>query len=99
VLGSAIPLPKVKPDADLDADEADTNNESVDQANERLVGVAAAVWNCFTRAWQRRLRRGRWSGETGRRRCGYGLGAREISFGGGSSQDWSEGRGEERTGM
>jgi hypothetical protein len=48
VLGSAITLPKVKPDADLDADEADTNNEGVDEAKERLVGVATAVWNCFT---------------------------------------------------
>jgi hypothetical protein len=73
-LGRAITLP-LEPDADLDADEADTNNEGVDEAKERLVGVAAAVWNCCTRAWRRRLRRDRQSCETGRRRCGYGLGS------------------------
>ncbi|KAJ7806177.1 hypothetical protein B0H13DRAFT_2486632 [Mycena leptocephala] len=99
-LGSAITLPQIKPDADLDVDEPDTDNEGTDEAKERLVGVAAAVWSCFTRAWWRRLRRGRRSGETGRRRCGYGRGAREgaISIGGGSGQDWSEGRSDERTG-
>jgi hypothetical protein len=75
VLGSAITLTKVKPDADLDADEADINNEGVDEANERVVGVTAAVWNCFTRAWWRRLRRDRRPCETGRRRCSYGLGS------------------------
>jgi hypothetical protein len=35
-LGSAIILPKVKPDADLDADEADTDDEGIDEAKERL---------------------------------------------------------------
>jgi hypothetical protein len=92
-LGSAITLPKVKPDAYLDADEPETDNEGVDEAKERLVGVAAAVWNCFTRAWRRRIRRDRRSCETGRRRCIYGLGSS-----GGSGQDWSGGRGEERAG-
>ncbi|KAJ7861477.1 hypothetical protein B0H13DRAFT_1900497 [Mycena leptocephala] len=82
-LGSAITLPKVKLDADLDTDEADTNDEGVDEAKERLVGMAAAVWNCFTRAWRRRLRRGRQSGETGRKGVVMSWGAREgaISIG------------------
>ncbi len=63
-LGSAMTLPKVKTVADLDADEGDTDNKGTDEAKERLVGVAAAVWNCFTRARRRRLRRDRWSCET-----------------------------------
>jgi hypothetical protein len=37
-LGSAVALPKVKPDANLDTNEADTDNEGVDEAKERLVG-------------------------------------------------------------
>ncbi|KAJ7868331.1 hypothetical protein B0H13DRAFT_1897168 [Mycena leptocephala] len=80
--GGAIALqlaPEVEPDADADADQADTDEEGlgVNEAEERLVGVAAAVWNCFRRTWRRRIRRGRRSGETGKRRCSYGLGARE----------------------
>ncbi|KAJ7806174.1 hypothetical protein B0H13DRAFT_1929758 [Mycena leptocephala] len=35
--GSAITLPKVKPDAELDADEADTDNEGVDEAEGQAV--------------------------------------------------------------
>jgi hypothetical protein len=41
VLGSAITLPKVKPDADLDADEADADEEDVNEANES----AQARWD------------------------------------------------------
>ncbi|KAJ7861480.1 hypothetical protein B0H13DRAFT_1900500 [Mycena leptocephala] len=57
-LGGAITLPKVEPDADLDADEPETDDEGIDEAKGRLVWVATAVWNCFTRAWWR-LRRDR----------------------------------------
>jgi hypothetical protein len=41
VLGSAITLPKVKPDADLDTDEADADEEDVNEANES----AQARWD------------------------------------------------------
>lgn len=71
-LGSAITLPQIE---DLDADEADIDNDGVNKVKERLVGVAAAVWNCFMRNLWRQLRRGRQSGETGRTRCSYGLGS------------------------
>ncbi|KAJ7807582.1 hypothetical protein B0H13DRAFT_1928933 [Mycena leptocephala] len=93
-LGSAITLPQIEPDADLDADEPDTDNEGIDGAKERLVGVAAAGLVEATSEGQT-VRRDRketvqlWAEELGRRR---------LVLGGGSGQDWSEGRGDERTG-
>jgi hypothetical protein len=38
VLGSAITLPKVKPDADLDADEADADEEGVNESERECAG-------------------------------------------------------------
>ncbi|KAJ7861465.1 hypothetical protein B0H13DRAFT_1900488 [Mycena leptocephala] len=52
-LGGAIILPlapEVEPDADADADEADANEECVNDAKKRLVGVAAAVQDGSARA-------------------------------------------------
>ncbi|KAJ7791638.1 hypothetical protein B0H13DRAFT_1935906 [Mycena leptocephala] len=52
-LGGAILLrlaPEVEPDADADADKADTNDECVNDAKERMVGVAAAVQDGSARA-------------------------------------------------
>ncbi|KAJ7893971.1 hypothetical protein B0H13DRAFT_1886135 [Mycena leptocephala] len=66
VLGSVITLPKVKPDADLDADEADTDEGlGVNEAEKRLVGVAAEAQKGSARGAsgptleERALRRGR----------------------------------------
>jgi hypothetical protein len=52
-LGGTIILPlatEVEPDADADADEADANEECVNDAKKRLVGVAAAVQDGSARA-------------------------------------------------
>ncbi|KAJ7810927.1 hypothetical protein B0H13DRAFT_1927093 [Mycena leptocephala] len=86
-LGSAITSPQIEPDADLDADEADTDNEG----------------RCGTVS--RGPGRSDFGGTGGHARqegdgAIMGRGAREgaNSIGWGRGQDWSEGRGGERTG-